>query len=369
MKVLQLSSEKEWRGGEQQIAYLLHELPQYEVENFVGVRKKSSFESFCGKNGAQYVTLSFSMLSLLKAACRLKRFCDENNIDVVHAHSSKSHTLAIVSAAVGNKSKIVVSRRVDFPIKTTLFNKWKYNHPKLAAVLCVSNKVKSRVSEIVSEKQKCITVYSGIDVSRFETPKQNALEVRRQLGLPDNSFVIGNTSALEPEKDYLTFIKVIKSIHESGVPAVGVVVGKGKQLEVLKAFVASEGLADLITFTGFQTNIESILGAFDLFLMTSTQEGLGTSVLDAFASHVPVVSTNAGGLSEMVVDGQSGLLAPVGDFQALASKCVQVLTNNALRKDLLEGALVKLKDFTKEKMASDTFAVYKNITISQDRPS
>ena len=360
MNVLQLSSERAWRGGEQQIAYLIHELGKQGVRNFAGVRQKSAFQKFCVENRIDHIDLSFSIFRVLNDSVQLKNYCRQHQIDIIHVHSSKSHTLASISATLGNGARIVVSRRVDFPIGNTFFNRWKYNHKQVGAILCVSNVVTERVRAFVTKPEMVKTVYSGIDLNRF-SPHADRTYLRNQFKIPLRSTIVGNTSALESEKDYFTFIKVIGNIRRKGFDVVGMIIGKGSQMTELAEFVRSKNLENFIHFSGFRNNIGSIIAGFDIFLMTSRQEGLGTSVLDAFLCNVPVVSTDAGGLPEMVVDGQTGLLAKVGDDEALAEACVRILQDPHLATTLTRNSYEKAKSFSKEEMASATLSVYRNI--------
>jgi len=131
MKVLHLSSEKTWRGGEQQIAYLVDELNELGVENFVACRKDSVFEKHCKDNLIEHITLPFKNSYELGSAIQIKNFCKYMEIDILHMHSSRGHTIGVISSLLGNKSKLILSRRVDFPVKDNWLSKWKYNYSKI----------------------------------------------------------------------------------------------------------------------------------------------------------------------------------------------------------------------------------------------
>jgi L-malate glycosyltransferase len=126
----------------------------------------------------------------------------------------------------------------------------------------------------------------------------------------------------------------------------------------IEARIQERGLEGKVVLTGFRSDVPPLLAELDLFLITSETEGLGTSILDAFASGVPVVATAAGGIPEIVLDGESGLLAPVRDAAALA-RCVRsVLDDRALSARLLEGGARRLGEHTVERMAERTLEVY-----------
>lgn len=227
-------------------------------------------------------------------------------------------------------------------------------------ILCVSDRINTRVKDYILEPGKSITIHDGIDLDRFSTKSpQNSL--RNEFNIHGDTFIIGNTSALTVEKDHITFIHTIKILLQRNFPVVAFIIGGGPLETELKECVAHLNLTDKVIFTGFRKDIASFLPSLDLFLMTSNQEGLGTSVLDAFAARVPVVATAAGGVPELVEHQKTGLLAPIGDAEMLASHIEQILGNHHLRRQLTENAAVKVRQFSKEETALKTLRVYEEV--------
>jgi glycosyltransferase involved in cell wall biosynthesis len=363
MKILHLSSEKTWRGGEQQIAYLIGELMAVGIENYVAVRDNSSFEEHCKRENIPFVTLPFRNTIDFQTALSIKTFCKHTGIDLVHVHSAKSHGIAVLAAAMGNRVPVILSRRVDFMPKNNLMTRWRYNHSSIRAILGVSDKITSIMKAFVRRREICTTVHSGVDISRFNTrPQKNVL--RTEFGISADYQLIGNTSALVDHKDYETFLRTIAELHGRQIKIKAFIIGKGELEEELKMKSKGLGLDDTVFFTGFRTDLSDVLHSLDVFLMTSKTEGLGTSVLDAFACSIPVVATQAGGIPEMVHHGQSGLLAPVGDSGKLASHVASILTDNNLRERLVTGASRVLEGFSKHATAEKTLAIYRRVLKS-----
>jgi L-malate glycosyltransferase len=361
LKVLHLSSEKSWRGGEQQIAYLIEELGEMGVTNVAAVKKGSVFEQHCIRKNIPHLSLPFANTVDVLSASTIARFCRKNQIDIVHMHSAKSHGIGVLSALLGNRTPLVLSRRVDFIPKDNFLTRWRYNHPSVRAILCVSDKITEIMKTYVENPQRCTTVHSGIDLARFASmPPENTL--RKEFHIPPAVKLIGNTSALEHHKDYPTFIRTVRTLVDENASLMAFIVGKGSLETSLKDQVRNCGLEQAVTFTGFRTDIQAVLGSLDVFLMTSETEGLGTSVLDAFACGVPVVATAAGGIPEMVIHGYSGLLAPVGDSDKLAELVRAVLDDEKLRTKLITGGKERLLNFTKRSTAEKTVAVYRQLS-------
>ena len=363
MRVLHLSSEKTWRGGEQQIAYLIDELQKRNIYNFVAARNNSVFEDHCQKNNIPYATLPFKNSFDIKTALGIKKLCSQHQIDLVHMHSAKSHAVGVVSAALGNKTPLILSRRVDFVPKNNFLTKWKYNHSSIKRIVGVSGKITEIMSAYVNKPEKCVTVHSGIDLGKFsERPAHNIL--RDEFKLSNETILIGNTSALENHKDYPTFIRTVASIYKQGIPVHAFIIGQGSLKEQLSQQIRESGAEEIFHLTGFRKDIQKVLPSLDVFLITSNEEGLGTSVLDAFAAQVPVVATNAGGIPEMVEDNVTGLLRPVGDVEALAQAVTSLIENKNLQRQLINGATEKLKEFSKEQTAEKTLTIYKQVLAS-----
>lgn len=357
--VLQLSSEKSWRGGEQQIAYLIQELSKKKVNNIVACRKDSAFEDYCQRQNLKFFSLPFKGSTDISTVLGIRKICKQEKVDLVHMHSAKSHSLAVMSHLTGNKIPLVLSRRVDFPVRDNFLTKWKYNHPAIRKIICVSEAIEKMVRSSIHHPEKCCTIHSGIDISRF-TKVSGYL--RRTYNIPDHAILIGNTSALAAHKDYFTFVRTAQIFRTYNIPSRFLMIGDGPEKETIQKYIIEKDLQDYVIMTGFLDNVPEILSELDIFLMTSQTEGLGTSILDAFACKVPVVATRAGGIPEMVIHEKTGLLAEVKDAQQLATHLKRLTEDAFLKRTLVENAYqFLLGNFTKEKMAAQTLEVYRQI--------
>ncbi len=361
MRVLHLSSEKGWRGGEQQIAYLVNELNRLGIDNRVGCEKNSRFEELCVKNKWKYFTSGFSSSLNLVTAARVAKLCRENNIDILHLHTSKSHTVGVISTLFGHHSKLILTRRVDNRIGRNFLSRWKYNHPRIKRIITVSDKIREVVTPVLSQQAKCVTIHSGIDTSRFN-PGHDKKILRELMHASPGEILIGNTSALAAHKDYYTFVKTCEWAVNNGLRAKFGIIGEGPEEHNIRRYIRSKHLEECIIMTGFRNDISQLLPAMDIFLMTSVTEGLGTSILDAFAAGVPVVATRAGGIPEMVIHGQTGLLANPGDFKTLGEHLLRLISEPDLREKLVTNASRLLQEeYTMEIMAGKVLKIYQEV--------
>ena len=362
MRVLHLVSEKTWRGGEQQVAYLVAELQRHQVESFVACPRGSAFEAHCRQHHIPYLALSFSKLRLLGDALKLKAYIDRHRIQLVHMHSSLAHTLGVLAHTLGARADLVLSRRVEFSIGRNPFSTFKYNYSGIKRIICVSESVRRQLAASIQDGSKCVTIYSGIDLKKatLEASRKEDF-LRSTYHIPQDLKLIGNVSALDRHKDYFTFLETAKILKESGVKAKYFAIGSGPLEAEIKEYAERLGLRDDVVFTGFLKNAKAVLAELEVFLFTTLKEGIGSTVLDAFASKVPVVSTSAGGVPEIVRHGHTGLLAPLRDATALAAHVQQVLRDAQLREHLVEQAYQLVLTFTQERTAIKTLAVYQEI--------
>ena len=362
MRVLHLSSERTWRGGEQQIAYLMGVLKSHGVESIAAARSGSAFVE---KLNSQYklVELPFASELDLYTAWKIRQLVIKENIDLIHMHSGHGHTLGVLSHYLGHKVPLVLSKRTDYPVKDNVFSRWKFNYPAIKRILCVSDKIRQIVSRDLESPATAVTVYSGVDLKRF--PPKPSQDVRSIAGLPSDARVVISTAAISPQKDYATFMKVAAELKSHHPDLHFVICGEGTSEQEIKSLALSLGLAGSVHFLGFRNDVPSFLGSADLFLITSSEEGLGTSILDAFAVGLPVVGTAAGGIPEIIRHGETGLLASVGDYKMLATHVENlVYTDGQLKEDMKRKAFELATEFSYMRTGEKTLTIYREILNS-----
>jgi glycosyltransferase involved in cell wall biosynthesis len=359
--VLHVSTAKTWRGGEQQLAYLAGELKKTGIKQYVLCVTGSAVETFCIHSHVPYFSADKRSSVDIFFAQKIASICRKNKISIVHTHDSHAHTFAVLANDFfGNRSSIIVSRRVDFPVSSSFFSRYKYNHSAVKYILCVSDKIREITSAALKRPEVAVTVHSGIDISRFRDAK-NTGKLHQEFGLSEKTRIVGNIAALAPHKDYFTFVDTVAIICRKDQDVCFFMIGDGPLHNELKSYVKQSGFASRIIMTGFRTDIPSILPEFDVFLITSETEGLGTSILDAFACGVPVAATDAGGIPEIVIHDKTGLVAPVKDSVALARNVERLLADRSLAERLVSGAAEHLRVFSTGATASATMKYYRQV--------
>jgi len=360
MKILHFSSAKTWRGGEQQIAYLIEELDQLEVEQWVFCRKNSALADYCLLNNITYLTYRRGFSVNPAIAFRLKKINSQLKIDLVHLHDAHSHTFAYISALLGNPTPCILSRRVDFPVQDSALSLKKYNHPCIKKILSVSQKVQEVLSPAIRDKHKLQVVHSGIDLTRFSDADTGIL--RKEFQLAKNTHLIANVAAIAPHKDYFTFVDTAAILLKQRSDLTFLIIGAdGGEAAKIEQYIQEKQLGGHFIFTGFRNDIPAILPEITVFLFTSKEEGLGTSLLDALAASVPVVATNAGGIPEIIQHKKNGLLAPIGNAPQLAKQVQTILAHPNIAANLIKQGKEIVQQFSKKETARKTLAVYQEI--------
>lgn len=364
MKILHISSPKTWRGGEQQLMYLAEELKSRNVDQIIMCPFNSAIHRYCLKHHFKHVTYFKGFSANPMVAFRVYHLCKREQISLIHVHDSHAHNFAILAAVLTNNLvPIVVSRRVDFPVSETAVSSYKYNHPQIKKIICVSNAIREVMAPSITDKERLTVVHSGIDLSKFEGLGKNDV-LRSEFDINADVKLIGSVAALAPHKDYETFIKTARKVVDSGKNVHFFAIGEGPSRRDVEQWICKYDMTEHMTLTGFRENVLELLSSLDVFLITSETEGLGTSILDSLACGVPVVATRAGGIIEIIEDEKNGLLADVKDHDHLASQVIRMIEEDGLSERLVETGHETVKKFTRQEMASKTLEIYSEILSS-----
>lgn len=198
---------------------------------------------------------------------------------------------------------------------------------RVRKIVAVSDEIKQTLIERRGvPASKIETIHYGVDLDRFNASTGN-VTVRRELGIPSTHLVIGSVARMEPYKG-------VAYLQQAAVRLCGefpdlsfVFAGDGSLRAGLEEDVRRSGLAGRIRFLGFRDDVQSIMQAFDVFVLPSITEGLPNVILEAMASAKPVIATRVGGVPEAVIPGQTGLLVPSADAGALADAVRELIMN------------------------------------------
>lgn len=285
----------------------------------------------------------------------LRKLARENGYDIVHAHTGNAHTLAW--RAFAGRVPVVVTRRVDFSIKSNPVSRRKYTDPAIRFI-AISNGVREILERGGVDPSRIEIVPSGIDPERVrDGAGREAL--RNAWGVKEPGPLVGFVGAFVDHKDPLNLIGAVPDIVAKLPDAKVVLIGKGELRAAMEERARELGAMEHVVFAGWREDIAGCLAALDVFAMPSRMEGLCTSLLDAQAAGVPCVATRAGGIPDVIEHEKNGLLAAPRDSAALASAIMRMWNDAAMREEFVAaGRDVVARRFTKESMVAGTLAVY-----------
>jgi len=360
VKILHIDTGKGWRGGQQQVFNLHLELTRAGVDSHLITQRGG--ELLRRSEGAGLPVYGLPLLgewdlySALKIAGRLKR----GGFTHLHLHSSHAQGIGVLAAMLSGFRNVIATRRVDFEPKSGVLNRIKYGG-RIKRFVAISEAIKAILLAFGVPEEKISLVNSGVDPDRIKPGSGNPF--RGELGISEGALLIGNISALTDHKGQRYFIEAIPQILLKAPEARFVIVGSGELEEDLKAQAAGLGLNDALTFTGFRSDVDEIMDALDIFVMSSHMEGLGTIVMDALAASKPVVATQAGGIPEIIgEDRGAGLLVPPKDPAAIADAVLELIEDEGLAVSLAAAGRKRVVDkFSAKAMMEGNLALYREL--------
>jgi glycosyltransferase involved in cell wall biosynthesis len=330
----------------------------------VGSRPGGELVSACGDAGLPFLSFGFRGPLDIGSARKLRHHLHHSRITILHAHKGRAHAAGLLAATgMGLYPRVVVNRGVTFELDH--FNKWKFHHPRVGAVVCVADAVKDVVLRTTGANPELVhTIHGGSEPGYFDPTRVDGNRVRRELGLEPKHQLIGQVS-VRGWKGWSDLIEAFATISGRFADARLVFVGCGSGDEISKVEEAahSGGVSDRVLTLGFRHDMPEVLAACDLVVDASWEgTGITGTIREAMAMERPVVATDCGGNRELVVDGQVGLLVPPRDIGALANAMSRLIHDPALRQRLGRAARRRVVEhFTTERRIDKLEALYREI--------
>ena len=365
LRVLHVDSERPWRGGERQVMELMRRQRRRGDDPHLAAPGDSAIYTRAKAEGFPTHAIAMRGTWDLPSAFALARLHRGVRPDVVHWHAARAHALGAMASILAPGPARVLSRRVDFPVRRSLGSRLLWSLP-VEAIAAISNGVKEALVRSGVAGERIRVVPSGIDLSPFDTVAPAAAvadrsTVRAKLGIESETVLALQAAALAPHKSQTDLLKAA-ALARREAPTLRIwIAGDGPLRPELEAEHEALGLGTVVRFLGFREDVNDLLRAADLFVVSSYLEGMGTATLDAMASGLPVVATRVGGIPEIVDDGVSGILVPARDPKALAEAMLRLAKDPGLRARLGEAGRVCVRAFSADRTEELTRAMYEEI--------
>ncbi len=360
LSLFQIDTGREWRGGQRQSFLLTRELRDQGYPVYLVVQPGCPLHEKAVAEGLPVLPIKMKGEADVGAAYKLSRAMRKKGCVLAHFHDA--HAVSIGGAAC-TRARVpirIVSRRVSFPLRKGFFSRRKYTKD-VDLIVAISDNVRDVLIRGGIEPGKIEVVSSGIDFSPFENVGQRDL-LRREFGFLPDDFLVGIVAYLEDSKGHRYLIEAARMLKERTPKIKIIIVGKGSLELALDKQARDLGVDDLVFFLGFRDDVPRILASLDAFVLSSEQEGLGSSILDAMASRLPVVATEVGGIPEVVIHNETGFLVSPRSPRALAEAILSLYQDRDLARRFGErGYQVVHEKFSSLAMTRGIIAIYKRI--------
>jgi len=359
---IHIDTARTWRGGQNQVLLTVMGLRAQGHRTLLVAHAAGELRQRA-EEGLDLIPIAPRTEMDLGAAWKLSRLIRQVRPDIVHAHDPHGVAMAAMALSMSTqlaKPPLVAARRVDFHLRGNALSRWKYR--QVDCFICASDAIRRMLVADGVPEPRALTVHEGVDVERAAAAP--AADLHGEFWLPHHAPIVGNVAALVPHKGQKHLIEAAAIVVQKVPDARFVIAGEGELRPSLERQIKDRHLEKHVFLAGFRPDVLSVHKAFDIFVMSSVTEGLGTSLLDAMACGKPIVGTTAGGIPEVIVDGQTGLLVPPRDPEALARAIVALLTDERARQAMGAAGLARVRErFSVERMVQETLRVYRRVAM------
>ena len=328
------------------------------------VNEEGKMAEYARSRGTPHFAISMKSSWDPRGCWQLARLVWKLRPQVICCHNSRDFYLSLPHRLRG--VKILRYRHISDRVKSTYARNFAYSRGS-HAVVATAEFIKNQLVEHNGINPDRIRVVGeGVDLERFGRHLDGGAK-RREFGWGEEHFVVGQVGMIRGDKGYDVFLraaaKAIKIRPEMRFLCVGGPTRDGSYMRQMQALSMELGLQDKVTFTGWREDVDSIMAALDLLVLASTGvEGQSRVIPEAFALGKPVIGTRLGGIPELVLHEETGLLVPPGDDKALAAAVVRMAEDGGLRKRCAEsGHKLALEKLDIRKRMQESYDLYHDL--------
>jgi glycosyltransferase involved in cell wall biosynthesis len=311
-----------------------------------------------------------SLWNDLRGIYLLWRFIKRLKPEIVHTHTSKAGFSGRLAARMAGVPVIVhtfhghVFEGYFGPALTKLFILLeRFLAKNCDALITISKTLKKQLVEKgIAPAEKIEVIELGLELEEFLAVRGRSHTLRRELGLGDETPLVGIIGRLVPVKDHRTFLSAAALVAETISDARFAIIGDGGMLHSLQDQVQKSGLNERVYFTGWKSSLADVYADLDLVVISSRNEGTPVSLIEGAASCKPLVATSVGGIPDMITDGWDGILVPPADSSALAQAILRVLGNPDLSRQMGSRARERVRNrYAADRLLTDIEQLYSRL--------
>ncbi len=359
MRILFVDSGFDWRGGQYQVLNLAVELCERGHEMLLVCQRGSALESRSREKGLSIETVRMRGDADVAAWSRLGGILRAFRPNVIHAHTGRAHAVALGATFFHDVDALVVTRRVSSSIRRAVLSKLKYSR-LVTVFVAISSCVARTLLEAGVPSGRIRVIPSCVRLEDFEGVHASD-RLFSELELSGDEPIVLNVGSLSKEKSQEDILSVAQNVLREIPDARFFIAGEGRLRQRLEKRARELGVESAVHLLGFRTDIPELMKISRLFIFPSKSEGLGTSVLQALAAGLPVVASDAGGISEVVEDGRTGFLVGVHDVTSMSAAVMKLLRDRQLASDFGERGRVAARSYSFEKAGASHEELYREL--------
>jgi glycosyltransferase involved in cell wall biosynthesis len=358
MKILHVETGRHLYGGAQQVIYLMTGLERMGIDNILVCSPGSGIDVAARDAGVRVENLKCGGDHDLGFAFRLRRRMLDLAPDIIHCHSRRGGDFLGGLAATGTSIPAIISRRVD-NTESPLIAGLRYR--PFCRVIAISDAIAEVLQETGLDEDRLTVIRDAVDTDRFTgTARREAF--RAEFGLSDADIVVATIAQLIPRKGHRYLVEAVAMLKDAQPNLKVIIFGQGPLDTELRQQTADLGLGGTVQFAGFRDDLDDYMACLDLLVHPALAEGLGVATLKASAAGVAVVGFAAGGLSEAIADGETGLLVPPRDVEALGAAIAKLVESPDLRSELGAAGRARMQsEFSIDAMVDKHVQLYEAI--------
>lgn len=277
-------------------------------------------------------------IQLLQQSKNVIHYCRDNKIDVIHCHLPWSGFLGRLIHKKSGIPLLYTEHNIQerYHVATKVLNKLSFNFQNIA--IGVSKDVTRSIRENINPKIPVKTILNGVNTEFFRRDLNKGKFIREKFNIPHDAIVIGNIAVFREQKALPVWLKAFKKVISEFPNVYGILVGAGPLEGEIKSLISELEISSNLILPGLQTDTVSYFSAMDIFMMSSDFEGLPIALLEAMSMECAVVSTKAGGVTEVIREEKDGLLCETGESNCLAKQVSYLTENDEIRREFQKSA-------------------------------
>lgn len=298
-------------------------------------------------------------LQLVRQFKAVKKYIIDHGVDIIHAHLPWA---GFLSRMIFKSLKIPVlytehNKQERYHKITYYLNRWTFNSQSIG--IAVSKDVRESIYKNISPNIPVKTILNGVNTDYFMRDKEAGFKVRRQTGIPESAVVVGTIAVFRFQKRLKEWLQVFAKAAQYNPNLFGIIVGDGPLKNELEDERKRLGLENRVIMPGLQTNTRDWFSVMDIFMMTSVFEGLPIALLEAMSVQCAILTTDAGGIKEVIQEKEDGIIVAVEDWKQLSGKLSMLANDMAAVENFgSNGRRRVIREFSMKRMVRELEEVY-----------